>query len=89
MTLICLGLILLILAICLESVFQPFLVAFAIPFGLIGLIWALKFHGMDLGIMAMIGLLGMAGVVVNDSLIMVDQINKETQKDLEFQKAVV
>jgi len=72
----CIGGILLVLMLVLGSVLQPFLVAFAIPFGIIGLIWALYLHGMDMGIMVIIGLIGMAGVVVNDSLIMVDFINK-------------
>jgi multidrug efflux pump subunit AcrB len=74
--LFCIGGILLVLMLVLGSTIQPFLVAFAIPFGIIGIIWALYFHGMPMGIMVIIGLIGMAGVVVNDSLIMVDVINK-------------
>jgi len=74
--LLCFGLILLVLALVLGSITQPLLVGLAIPFGMIGIIWALFLHGMDLGIMAIIGLLGTAGVAVNDSLIMVDSINR-------------
>jgi multidrug efflux pump subunit AcrB len=40
-----------------------------------GVIWALKFHGMSLGLMAMLGLIGTMGVAVNDSIVMVHQIN--------------
>lgn len=79
---VCVILILLVLSLCLNSIIQPLLVSFAIPFGIIGIIWALYFHGKEFGFMAIIGLVGMAGVVVNDSLIMVDFINtiKKTGK---------
>jgi multidrug efflux pump subunit AcrB len=69
-------LILLVLSLTLGSLLQPLLVGSAIPLGMIGVIWALYFHGMDLGLMAMIGLLGVAGVAVNDALIMVYAINR-------------
>ncbi|MFW7379908.1 MAG: efflux RND transporter permease subunit [Oligoflexus sp.] len=74
-TVVAVILILLVLALTLGSLLQPMLVGLAIPFGMIGVLWALYFHGMDLGLMAMIGLLGVAGVAVNDSLIMVYAIN--------------
>ncbi|MBW2735044.1 MAG: efflux RND transporter permease subunit, partial [Deltaproteobacteria bacterium] len=53
----------------------PVVVIFAIPFGFVGVVLAFYFHGMVLGIMAIIGLLGLAGVVVNDSLVMTTTIN--------------
>jgi multidrug efflux pump subunit AcrB len=79
-------LILLVLSLCLHSIVQPLLVAFAIPFGVIGVILALYFHGYELTMMAIIGLLGMAGVVVNDSLIMVDFINKISKRSIKFNR---
>jgi multidrug efflux pump subunit AcrB len=48
----------------------------AIPFGLVGIIIIFKLHMIDLSLVAMIGIIGFAGVVVNDSLIMVDFINR-------------
>ncbi len=59
-----------------NSFTQPAMVILAIPFGLAGITVAFGAHGMDLSMLAMIGVLGMAGVVVNDSLIMVDMINR-------------
>lgn len=85
----CIVLILLVLALTLNSLFQPLLIGFAIPFGIIGIIWALYFHSQVLGIMAIIGLIGMAGVVVNDSLIMVDSINKERSLQKSFHDAII
>ncbi len=72
----CLVLIYLTLIIVLNSLFQPLLVMFAIPFGISGVIFALHLHGMPLDLMAIIGLVGLTGVVVNDSLVMVDTINR-------------
>ncbi len=65
----------LILVLLFSSVIQPVLVMFAIPFGLIGVIGAFAMHAQPLGFMAMLGVIGMMGVVVNDSLILVNFIN--------------
>ncbi len=58
-----------------NSIAQPFLVMLAIPFGLIGVIVAFTLHGEALGFLAMMGIIGLIGVVVNDSLVLVDHIN--------------
>ena len=55
---------------------QPFIVLGIIPFGLIGAILALKLHGMPLSFMGIIGIIGLAGVVVNNGIVMVDLINR-------------
>lgn len=76
MVAVALLLILFVLAVVLGSVVQPFLIASAIPFGLIGVVWAFHLHGQSIDVMAFIGIIGMAGVVVNNSLIMVDTVNR-------------
>ncbi len=58
-----------------NSFTQPFLVMLAIPFGIIGVVIALSIHGEPLSFLAMIGAIGLAGVVVNDSLVLVNHIN--------------
>ncbi len=55
---------------------QPFMVITAIPFGIIGIIIAFAIQGFNLSLLAMIGVLGFGGVVINASLIMVDFINR-------------
>ncbi|MDY6967863.1 MAG: efflux RND transporter permease subunit, partial [Spirochaetota bacterium] len=65
-----------ILVIQFNSFIQPVMVIMAIPFGLIGLMLAFTLHGMDISMLAMVGILGFSGVVVNDSLIMVEFINR-------------
>jgi multidrug efflux pump subunit AcrB len=48
----------------------------AVPFGLIGVIFAFAFHGQPIGFLAMLGVIGLVGIVVNDSLILVDLANR-------------
>ncbi|MBH46553.1 MAG: hypothetical protein CME71_00105 [Halobacteriovorax sp.] len=71
------AMILFILALTLSSIVQPLLIGLAIPFGSIGVIAAFALHDKAIDIMAMVGVIGMAGVVVNDSLILVDAINRK------------
>ena len=59
-----------------NSFSQPFLVMVAIPFGIIGVVIAFALHGQPLGFLALMGLVGLGGVAVNDSLVMVDHINE-------------
>jgi multidrug efflux pump subunit AcrB len=58
-----------------NSPLQPLLVLSAIPFGIIGVIAAFVLHSQSLGFMAMMGVIGLSGVVINDSLVMVNHIN--------------
>ncbi len=59
-----------------NSFLQPLLVVMAIPFGLIGVIVAFALHGVAFGFLAMMGVIGLAGVVVNDSLVLVNHLNR-------------
>jgi len=59
-----------------NSFTQPFLVLIAIPFGIVGVIIALAIHGQPLSFIAIIGTIGLAGVVVNDSLVLVSHLNE-------------
>ncbi|MGB3056856.1 MAG: efflux RND transporter permease subunit, partial [Candidatus Omnitrophota bacterium] len=66
----------LLLASFFKSLIQPFIVMLAIPFGLIGVIFAFLIHGMPFSFMALMGVVGLNGVVVNDAIVLVDFINK-------------
>ena len=69
-----------LLAIPFRSYWQPFVVMSAIPFGIVGAIWGHLFMGMNLTILSGFGLVALTGVVVNDSLVMVDFINRARAK---------
>jgi multidrug efflux pump subunit AcrB len=66
----------LILVLLFNSLIQPLLVMAAIPLGIIGVIMAFALHGEPLGFTAIMGLIGLSGVVVNDSLVLVNFINR-------------
>lgn len=58
-----------------NSLWQPFLVMIAIPFGFLGVVVGFAIHDVPLGFLAMTGVIGLAGVVVNDSLVLVNHVN--------------
>jgi multidrug efflux pump subunit AcrB len=65
-----------LLAIPFKSYLQPFIVMTVIPFGAIGAIGGHWLMGMDLTLISLLGMLALIGIVVNDSLVLVDFINK-------------
>ena len=65
-----------LLAVPLRSYAQPLIIMAAIPFGLVGAVWGHIVMGLDVTVMSMFGLVALTGVVVNDSLVMVDFINR-------------
>lgn len=75
------GLIFLIIATTFGSVSQPALVMMSIPVGLSGVVFAFFFHGEPLGFMAMMGVVGIAGVVVNNSIVLVEFVNRCREDD--------
>ncbi|MBD3869398.1 MAG: efflux RND transporter permease subunit, partial [Acidobacteria bacterium] len=77
-----------LLAIPLRSYVQPLIIMLAIPFGLVGAIWGHLLMGMNLTIMSMFGLVALAGVVVNDSLVMVDFVNRRFRETGDIREAV-
>ena len=73
-----------LLAIPLKSYVQPLIIMMAIPFGLVGAFWGHVIMGVPLTLVSLFGLVALAGVVVNDSLLMIDFINRKrrVQADL-------
>lgn len=65
-----------ILASLFRSLTQPIIVMSAIPFAIIGVIIAFVFHGEYFSFLAFLGIIGLAGVVVNDSIVLVDCANQ-------------
>ncbi len=64
-----------LLAIPLKSYLQPIIIMSAIPFGIVGAILGHWFHDLSLGILSLNGIIALAGVVVNDSLLLVSTFN--------------
>ncbi|QTN32365.1 efflux RND transporter permease subunit [Akkermansiaceae bacterium] len=78
-----------LIAIPLRSYLQPLIIMSVIPFGLVGAIWGHALLGMSLSIMSMCGLVALAGVVVNDSLVMVDYVNRHRGESATLREAAI
>ncbi|MEE8573861.1 MAG: efflux RND transporter permease subunit, partial [Thermodesulfobacteriota bacterium] len=77
-----------LLAIPFRSYLQPLIVMSAIPFGLLGAFLGHFIMGMGLSLMSILGMLALSGVVVNDSLVMVDFVNQRIKGGMPLAEAV-
>jgi multidrug efflux pump subunit AcrB len=66
-----------VLVLMFNSLGQPVVIMSVIPMGLIGVIFAFKFSGSTLSFMALLGVIALIGVAVNDSIVLVNFINKK------------
>lgn len=73
-----------LLAVAFRRYIQPLIVIAAIPFGIIGAVIGHMILGYDLSLISFMGVIALSGVVVNDSLIMVDYANKQTAEHNHF-----
>ena len=78
-----------LLAIPTKSYLQPLIIMGVIPFGVIGAIVGHWLTGYPLSMMSMMGVIALSGVVVNDSLILVDYVNKAVAAGTDRYSAVV
>ncbi len=69
-----------LMAVPLKSYLQPLIVMTAIPVGVVGAIWAHLLLGMDVSFLSIFGIVALVGVVVNDSLVLVDWVNRHRQE---------
>ncbi len=68
-----------LLAIPFRSYLQPLIVMAVIPFGIVGAIGGHFLTGQDFSVLSLLGLVALSGVVVNDSLVLVDYINQQVR----------
>ena len=79
-----------LLAVAFRSYIQPIIVMAAIPFGFVGAVAGHLIMGYELSFMSMMGFVALAGVVVNDSLVLVDAVNSNRREDgMEPEEAVI
>lgn len=65
-----------VISLILNSLFKPLIVMSAVPFGAVGIVFAVWTHGMPLSMFVVISLIGLSGIIVNDSLVMVFTISE-------------
>jgi len=78
-----------LIAIPLRSYSQPLVIMSVIPFGLIGAVLGHLIMGKAISMFSLFGLIALSGVVVNDSLIMIDFVNKARAEGASLKKAVI
>ncbi|MEE4358579.1 MAG: efflux RND transporter permease subunit [Desulfococcaceae bacterium] len=76
------------LAIPLNSYIQPVIIMIAIPFGIVGAVIGHLFMGYSLSILSMFGIVALSGVVVNDSLILIDFANRKRNAGMPIREAI-
>ena len=72
-----------------NSYGQPLIVMSIIPFGIIGAIWGHAIMGLPLTLFSMLGLVALTGVVVNDSIVLVDFINARVRAGVALKEAAI
>ena len=77
-----------LLAVPFRSYLQPMIVMSAIPFGIIGAVGGHVMMGKDLAILSVFGMVALTGVVVNDSLVLIDFINRTYRSGTPLRQAI-
>lgn len=67
---------------------RPLVIMVVIPFGAIGMIWGHIWHGLPLSMFSAVGFIGMVGIIINDSIVLVTTIDEYAQKR-PFRQALV
>jgi multidrug efflux pump subunit AcrB len=78
-----------LLAIPFRSYVQPLVIMASIPLGFVGAAFGHLIMGLDLGMVSLFGIVGLSGVVVNDSLVFIDFINEEYRRGKEMAQAII
>lgn len=86
---IALLLVYMILGIQFQSFFQPLVIMLTVPFAFIGVISGLLVNGHPFSLVAFVAVIALAGIVVNDSLVLVDFINKKRESGTSLYRAIV
>ncbi|HVR36616.1 MAG TPA: efflux RND transporter permease subunit, partial [Methylomirabilota bacterium] len=77
-----------LIAIPLKSYLHPLIVMSSIPFGFVGAVIGHLVMGLELTVLSMFGLVALAGVAVNDTLVLVDFINRARREGMALHQAV-
>lgn len=78
-----------IIATMFRSYAQPFIISMTVPFGIIGAIFGHLILGYDFSMMSIFGMVALAGVVVNDAIVLIERINENLAEGMKFVDAIV
>ncbi|MGB0581705.1 MAG: efflux RND transporter permease subunit, partial [Limisphaerales bacterium] len=72
-----------------ESLVQPFVIMFTIPLAFFGTMIGLELMGISLSIVVFLGMIMLAGIVVNNAIVLVDYVNVLQRRGIELKEAIV
>lgn len=72
-----------------ESLLHPFIILFTIPLALVGAVLALYITGTTISVVVFIGLILLAGIVVNNAIVLIDLINKLREQGMDKYEAII
>jgi HAE1 family hydrophobic/amphiphilic exporter-1 len=78
-----------VMAVQFESLKYPFVILLSVPLGLVGVVAALLLTGLSLSVLALIGAVMLAGIVVNNAIVLVDAVNRRRGQGEELEQAIV
>ena len=84
-----LSLIYVVLAFVFASYSRPIIIMSVIPFGLIGMVMGHYVQGFDLTFLSLVGLLGLSGILVNNSIILISRIDQRQNEGEDLRSAVI
>jgi HAE1 family hydrophobic/amphiphilic exporter-1 len=72
-----------------ESLMHPFVILLTIPLAVTGAVWALWLTGTTVNVVAYIGVIMLAGIVVNQSIVLIDAVNQARERGLSKHEAIL
>lgn len=72
-----------------ESLLQPFIIMFTLPLAIIGVVFSLLLTGRSFNIASFIGLITLAGIVVNNGIVLIDFVNQLRERGLSREEAIL
>ncbi|MEK6254084.1 MAG: efflux RND transporter permease subunit, partial [Gemmatimonadales bacterium] len=72
-----------------RSYVEPLIIMAAVPFGVVGAVFGHLMFGLDLGMLSMFGIVVLSGVVINDSLVLLDFVNEQRDSGKPIQEAIL
>ncbi|MGB0951990.1 MAG: efflux RND transporter permease subunit [Planctomycetota bacterium] len=72
-----------------ESLVQPFLILFSVPLAAVGAMAAMRFTDTPISVVALLGAVILAGIVVNNAIVLVDRINRNRQSGMGLEEAII
>lgn len=79
----------LILVLTFKSLLQPFLVLLTIPLGVVSVIWVFVIHGLPISFLGLLGVVALAGIIVNNAIVFVDFVNQKREGGLSRRESLI